>query len=171
MNFARRPFQVFALGLVSLALLGCGSDDPLEFAVTVQDDTTASSVPSEADADTTDGTEDAVFPPVNPDVARPSTIVDLRGQDTVEIEIRDNVFDERFFRVDPGTQIVFVNRGANTHDVTAAAEGAFPKITKEALAEGPQALILSAEGDYPFYCSIHGTQTRGQTGYVVVGGA
>ncbi len=107
--------------------------------------------------------------PVNPDVTRPSEIVDLRGQETVEIEIRDNVYDERFFRVDPGTQIVFVNRGANTHDVTASADGAFPKITKEALTAAPQALVLDAPGDYPFYCSIHGTATRGQTGYVVVG--
>jgi plastocyanin len=151
-------------------LLGCAADDPLEFAVTVQDDTTTPSAPIAATGET-DAVEDVVLPPVNPDIPRPSTIVDLRGQDLVEIEIRDNVFDERFFRVDPGTQIVFVNRGANTHDVTAAAEGAFPKITKEALIEGPQALVLSAEGDYPFYCSIHGTQTRGQTGYVVVGGA
>lgn len=157
MNFARRPLQALALGLVALVLVGCAADDPQEIAVTAQD----AADPSDA----------AVFPPVNPDVARPSTIVDLRGQETVEIEIRDNVYDERFFRVDPDTRIVFVNRGANTHDVTAAAEGAFPKITKEALAEGPQALVLSAEGDYPFYCTIHGTQTRGQTGYVVVGGA
>ncbi|MEZ5245957.1 MAG: hypothetical protein R2707_12735 [Acidimicrobiales bacterium] len=170
MQFARRSLQVLALGLVSLSLLGCAADDPLEFAVTVQDDTTTPTASTEADGETVDVAEDSVFPPVNPDVSRPSTIVDLRGQETVEIEIRDNVFEERFFRVDPGTQIVFVNRGANTHDVTAAAEGAFPKITKEALLEAPQALILTAEGDYPFYCSIHGTATRGQTGFVVVGG-
>ena len=155
MNFARRALEALALGLVSVALIGCASDDPQDFAVTTQDA-----------ADPPDG---AVFPPVNPDVARPSTVVDLRGQEIVEIEIRDNVFEERFFRVDAGTQIIFVNRGANTHDVTASAERAFSKITKEALAEGPQALVLSAEGDYPFFCSIHGTQTRGQTGYVVVG--
>lgn len=147
MSSARRAFLALALCL-SAFVVSCAADDGAG-----------------------EDTADATFPPVNPDVARPSTIVDLRGQDLVEIEIRDNVFDERFFRVDPGTQIVFVNRGANTHDVTASAEGAFPKITKEALAAGSQALVLTAEGDYPFYCSIHGTQTRGQTGYVVVGGA
>ena len=168
MSSARRAFLALALGLFALVVVSCAADDPLEIAVTVQDDEPE---PAPTDDGVPDDTADATFPPVNPDVARPSTIVDLRGQDLVEIEIRDNVFDERFFRVDPGTQIVFVNRGANTHDVTASAEGAFPKITKEALASGPQALVLTAEGDYPFYCSIHGTQTRGQTGYVVVGGA
>ena len=33
----------------------------------------------------------------------------------------------------------------------------------------PQTLVVAAPGDYPFYCSIHGTATRGQTGYLVVG--
>jgi plastocyanin len=53
--------------------------------------------------------------------------------------------------------------------VTASAEGAFPKITKEALEDAPQALVLDVAGDYPFFCSIHGTANFGQTGYVVVG--
>ena len=170
MNSARRVLLFLLLGLSPIVAVSCAADDPLEFAVTVQDDAPAPATTGD-DAGATGNTDDAVFPPVNPDVSRPSSIVDLRGQDVVEIEIRDNVFDERFFRVDSGARIVFVNRGANTHDVTASAEGAFPKITKEALASGPQALVLTAEGDYPFYCSIHGTPSRGQTGYVVVGGA
>ena len=168
MTSSRRLRRALALGIISLALVGCASDDALEFAVTTQEPT--ATTPAGDDGDAASAVEPAVFPPVNPDVFRPSEFVDLRGQATVEIEIRDNVFDERDFRVDPGTQIVFVNRGANTHDVTAGAEGAFPKITKEALAEAPQALVLDVEGDYPFFCSIHGTANFGQTGFVVVGG-
>lgn len=158
---ARRTVCAAFVLLAPLVLVSCAEDDPLTIEVTTQDDETTSA--------SDDSDESAAFPPINPDVTRPDTIVDLRGQASVEIEIRDNVFDERNFRVDPGTQIVFVNRGANTHDVTAAAEGAFPKITKESLTEEPQALVLDAVGDYAFYCSIHGTATRGQTGFVVVG--
>ncbi len=52
----------------------------------------------------------------------------------------------------------------------AAAEGAFERISDSALEEGPATLVLDAPGDYPFYCSIHGGATFGQTGYVVVAG-
>lgn len=162
----RRSLRVIAVALATLALFGCAADDPVVIEVTSQNDLTTTT----AQSDDAESVTDAVFPPVNPDVSRPQEIVDLRGQEIVQIEIRDNVFDERFFRVDPGAQIVFTNRGANTHDVTASAEGAFPKITKEALAAAPQALVLDVEGDYPFFCSIHGTASRGQTGYVIVGG-
>jgi plastocyanin len=147
------------IALLALVLAGCAADDPLVIEVTQQTSTTAGV--------TDDGAAD--FPPLAPDISRPDELFDFRGQEVVEIEIRDNVFDARFFRVDPGTRIVFTNRGANTHDVTASAEGAFPKITKEALEDAPQALVLDVAGDYPFFCSIHGTANFGQTGYVVVG--
>jgi len=162
MNSPRRPLRVLTLGLISLALLGCAADDPIAVGVTRQTTTT---VVGATDAEA----ELAVFPPVNPDVSRPKTIVDLRGQASVLIDIRGNAFNERFFRVDPGTEIVFENNGVNPHNVTASAEGAFETIPKEALEESRQALILDAEGDYPFFCSLHGTETRGQTGYVIVG--
>ncbi|MDW3220846.1 MAG: plastocyanin/azurin family copper-binding protein [Acidimicrobiales bacterium] len=161
--------RALLIGLTSLALLGCATDDPLVFEITAQTTTTAP--PSDSTQDESVVTTTTVFPPIAEDFPRPSAdkFVDFRGQDIVEIEIRDNVFDARFFRVDPGTQIVFVNRGANTHNVRPSAEGAFPPISDDALAGGPQALVLDAPGDYPFYCSIHGTSTRGQTGYVIVG--
>ncbi|MEQ8842478.1 MAG: hypothetical protein RIB98_15955 [Acidimicrobiales bacterium] len=164
---ARRTVAAVLVALSALVLVSCAEDDPITIEVTTQDDVTTTGPTDEPE----ESTEPVAFPPINPDVTRPAEIVDLRGQASVEIEIRDNVFDERYFRVDPGTQIVFVDRGANTHDVTPAADGAFPEITKESLAEAPQALVLDAVGDYAFYCSIHGTATRGQTGYVVVGGA
>ncbi|GJM39676.1 MAG: hypothetical protein DHS20C19_30430 [Acidimicrobiales bacterium] len=165
--------RALLIGLISLALLGCSDDDPLVFEITAQ--TTTTTAPSDAGIDA--GVDDdivtttTVFPPVAEDFPRPPAdkIVDFRGQAIVEIEIRDNVYDERFFQVDPGTQIVFVNRGANTHNVRPSAEGAFPPISDDAIGSGPQALVLDAPGDYPFYCSIHGTSTRGQTGYVIVG--
>ena len=163
------------LGVVTLALIGCAADDPLVFETTTQAElnTTAGSDadPNDDTAEDDPASDPAVFPPVADDINRPREIVDLRGREIVEIEIRDNVFDERFFRVDPATLIVFVNRGSNAHNVIAAAEGAFPEIGRDALDEAPQALVLDAPGDYPFFCSIHGTRTRGQTGYAVVGDA
>jgi len=160
MHFARMLIRSALLLVLPIALLGCSADDPLVVGVTRQTTTTVAGAAAD---------EAAVFPPVNPDITRPKTIVDLRGQTSVLIDIRGNAFNERFFRVDPGTEIVFENNGVNPHNVTASAEGAFETIPKAALEESRQALILDFEGDYPFYCSLHGTQTRGQTGYVIVG--
>lgn len=165
--------RALLLALVSIALLGCAEDDPFDFAVTTQETAPAPEATDDAtDADDSTPTTTTIFPPVNEDVPRPGAdrIVDLRGQEVVRIGVGDdNTFDARFFRVDPGTQIVFGLTGTRRHNVLPAAEGAFPMIDADALETGPQALVLTAPGDYPFYCSLHGTPTRGQTGYVIVG--
>ena len=147
-----------------LFLTGCGSDDG------------GAEVDAEGasdDGEVSDDGEasDAAFPPQNPVVKRPTEFEDLTGQASVEVEVADNVYRTRNFIVDPGTEIVFVNVGANPHNVVPSAEGAFEQITKEALDEGPATLVLDQPGDYAFFCSIHGGPNWGQTGFVVVAGA
>ena len=174
-----RPATVVETTLIaalSLILLGCAPDDPIVIETVTQEVEVTPEVAAdpevELDCRGSPLPDPAAFPPApEADIARPADdkVVDLRGQARVEIEIRDNVFEARRFRVDPCTEIVFVNRGANPHNVVPAAEGAFPKIEQNALTAAPQALVVTAPGDYPFYCSIHGTPTRGQTGYLIVG--
>jgi plastocyanin len=153
----------------AILLAGCADDDPPEVGTVAQ---TGAADPSGAvDCLGNPAADPTTFPPAPADdIARPDDrIVDRRGEDRVEIAIRDNVYEPRWVRVDPCTEVIFTNRGANTHNVLPAADGAFPAIDTEALLDGPQALVLAAPGDYPFYCSIHGTATLGQTGYLVVG--
>ncbi len=176
----RRSLRAVALGVVSLALLGCATDDPIEINVIAQEVTSDADDTAETDTDTdteldclgNPAADPATFPP-EPDIeiARPDDkIIDLRGQARVEVSIRGNQYETRWFRVDPCTEIVFVNNGVNPHNVIPIADGAFPSIDEDLLEEGPQALVVAAPGDYPFYCSLHGTKTyRGQTGYLVVG--
>ena len=171
-----RPLRRLVLaGLIAgVALAGCAEDDPLDTIVAA-----APAADDEVVADDGEATEldclgnpvpvgGSVVPPVEA-IPRPDEILDLRGQSRVEVPIRDNVFDVRNFRVDPCTEIVFVNRGANRHNVVPAAEGVFPRISEDALDAGPQTLVVATPGDYPFYCSLHGVPGRGQTGYLVVG--
>ena len=150
------------LGLFSIALLGCSSDDPVAVEIVSQDTNTTTAAPEAVEA---------VFPPVAEGIDRPAEdkIVDLRGQAVVEIIVKDNTFETRRFRVDPGTQLTFINRGFNNHNVIASAEGAFPEVDLPTPSTGPVGLILDVPGDYPFYCSFHGTALNGQTGYVIVG--
>ena len=104
-------------------------------------------------------------------IERPMDLVDLTGNSEITVEVGDNYFRPRNFIVDPGTRIVFVNVGFTPHNVIPTEEGAFERIPDTALSEGPVTLILDDSGDYPLFCSIHGTATFGQTGYVVVAGS
>ncbi|MEM7142170.1 MAG: hypothetical protein AAF548_14195 [Actinomycetota bacterium] len=169
--------RTLLFGILAIALLGCAEDDP--FATTVQSATTTEAPAgdgADGDGPVTDATADPVAddspePDDDPlsEFPRPAEIVDLRGQALVEIIVTENIFTERYFRVDPGTQILFRNEGSDAHNVKPAIAGAFPTIDKDALNLEPQALVLTEPGDYPFYCSLHGTSKRGQTGYVIVG--
>lgn len=169
----RLRFTILALVAVLLVVPACAEDDPLTTTILTQESATSPDDGAEPGSETDclgnpvpEG--GAVMAPVD-DIARPDDVTDLRGNARVEVPIRDNVFEVRWFRIDPCTEIVFVNRGANRHNVVAVADDAFPKISEDALDAGPQTLVVATPGDYPFYCSLHGVPGRGQTGYFIVG--
>jgi len=172
---ALRPLLVpfLLVPLAAAVTTACAEDDPLTTTAVTQE-TAAPAAGADGDATGADCVDGPVpedleaMPPVE-GIDRPDEIVDLRGQARVEVPIRDNVFEVRWFRVDPCTEIVFVNRGANRHNVVAVADDAFPKISEDLLDAGPQTLLVARPGDYPFYCSLHGAPGRGQSGYFVVG--
>jgi plastocyanin len=115
-----------------------------------------------ADATTTTGA---------PDIAVPAELEDLTGEGSVTVTIRDNVFEPRNIRVSAGTEIEWVNEGNNQHNVTPAVDGSFEGIDGEQLEAGSgnrPAVTFAAAGEYPYYCSFHGTATVGQTGFVLV---
>lgn len=100
-----------------------------------------------------------------------SSAVDLTGKTTVEIEVRDNVYEPKVFTVDPGTTITFTNKGANPHNVIPVTSGEFTPIDTGKLDPGMSASItVGNAGPYRFYCSLHGSPNKGQRGVVVVGG-
>ena len=100
----------------------------------------------------------------------PDDALDLTGFDTIDIDIQDNSFVQRVVVVSPGTEITWTNNGRNEHNVRPSVEGAFEPISTLALAEkGMSAsLTFDSPGDFPYYCSLHGTADNGQTGRVIV---
>jgi plastocyanin len=100
----------------------------------------------------------------------PAKVVDLTGKQVVQITVKDNAYEPRYFKVSPGTKIVFTNKGANDHTVHPANDGAFTPISGPQLESGKSASItLAKAGGYTYYCRIHGTPTFGQNGYIEVG--
>lgn len=98
-----------------------------------------------------------------------SEYVDMTGEAEVVIEARDNKFQPKYVTVSPGTKITFDNKGRNPHNVIPVAKGQFETIAADELQPGDTALLqFDDAGDYPFYCSLHGTPTAGMDGRIRV---
>lgn len=94
---------------------------------------------------------------------------DLTGQAEVEVTVRDNTFVKQYIEVSPGTTVTFSNRGRTEHNVLPAIDGSFEPIQIAQLKPGMEATITFDEpGDYPYYCSLHGTKTKGMIGGIRV---
>lgn len=157
-----------AAAVACLFLAGCAADDPVgTFAgqraadrdtVVVETDTLDVDLEALADDDPSAAVE------------IPDDALDLTGWETVDIDIQDNAFTQRVVVISEGTTVTWTNQGRNEHNVRPAVDGAFEPIATALLAtKGTQAsLSFPAAGDFPYFCSVHGTASRGQTGRIIV---
>ena len=94
---------------------------------------------------------------------------DLTGQDEVVIQVRDNSFVGEHVEISAGTTVTFDNRGRNPHNAVPVESGAFAEIPTGSLDPGQAATVVFDEpGEYPYYCTLHGTETAGMVGTVRV---
>lgn len=94
---------------------------------------------------------------------------DHTGKATVDVDAVDNSFTPKYITVSAGTKVKFKNDGHNEHNVIAANEGAFKSALQSDFQPGTTVTVTFAKaGDYPYYCSLHGTATVGMVGGVRV---
>jgi plastocyanin len=94
---------------------------------------------------------------------------DLTGKDEVTVVARDNSFAPEYIEVSAGTEVLFDNKGEQGHNVIPATEGAFTPIDTGDFEPGDSGTVTFTEpGDYSYYCSLHGTATKGMTGAIRV---
>jgi plastocyanin len=94
---------------------------------------------------------------------------DLTGQGEVVIQVRDNSFVPEHAMVSAGTTVTFDNRGRNPHNAVPVEDGAFTEVPTESLQPGQAATVVFDEpGEYPYYCTLHGTETAGMVGTIRV---
>ena len=88
----------------------------------------------------------------------------------VAVDVIDNEFDKPYLIVTVGTRVTWTNHGRNDHTVTPVKEGAFEGVAKSDFSPGQtHSYTFGAVGDYPYYCSIHGTaKLNGQAGVIRV---
>lgn len=99
--------------------------------------------------------------------------VEQTGAGTVvEIEAVDNVFRPETIEIEPGTEVRWVNGGRNAHDVKPT-DTSLGDWGIELAGFEPGATyshVFTEPGEYPYYCTAHGTRTRGMIGTIVVTG-
>jgi plastocyanin len=127
------------LAFIPLAVVACGDSD--------------SSAPDE-DTETT---------------LEPVDYTDETGESMVEVDATDNRFTEQYIEVTAGTEVEFVNEGENDHNVLPVNEGDFDAIDTADFEPGDSGAITFDEaGEFAYYCSLHGTKTKGMVGRVKV---
>ena len=94
-------------------------------------------------------------------------VVDLTGKTEVSIDVVDNSYTPRAFKVSPGTKITYVNKGINVHNVTPNVDGTFVPVS---LTSGESGAVVAPQNPktYGFYCTIHGGLGSGQRGAIIV---
>ncbi len=103
-------------------------------------------------------------------------LTDLRGNSSVTVTVKDNVFDPRGIRIDPGTRVTFVNGGRSAHNILLGdplpADDTSLGVNAARFApDASYSYTFTKPGVHSIYCSLHGTPTAGMIGVIVVGNA
>jgi plastocyanin len=101
---------------------------------------------------------------------------DLRGNTSVTVTVKDNVFDPPGIRIDSGTRVTFVNSGRSAHNILLGdpnlAYDTSVGVNAAKFAPGASySYTFTRSGVYSIFCSLHGTPTAGMIGAIVVGDA
>ena len=78
----------------------------------------------------------------------------------------DNRFDPIRIEIAPGTEVVWVNQGRNDHDLMT--DFGFGVTANEFHPGDEYRHVFTEPGEFPYYCTIHGTADFGMIGTVVV---
>lgn len=155
MTGRRRVAVAVAAGLV-LTVAACADDG---------NDGASSSGPSTPLVD--DSLGETTVPVVA--TTEPPTTVERTGR-VVSVTALDNTFRPDRIEIDVGDEVRWENRGVNDHDVLYV-DGDGWGVEVEGFGPGAAYVhVFSAPGEYRYYCSIHGNETVGMVGTVVVRG-
>lgn len=144
-----RVITPFLAVLLLVGLAGCGSDGGSDSTSTPSSTTVPAAV-GEVDLSAVDWK-------------------DKTDEDAVTIQTRDNTFLPGYVIVKAGTPITFMNIGRTEHNALPVDEISFVGIEAEDLPpRGEQTITIDEPGDYPYYCSLHGTTTKGMVGAIRV---
>jgi plastocyanin len=153
MSRALRSALLGAAVLSTVALTSCGDDSDAESdAVTTVESASGSTT---------------VEPP--DDDGGPSSVAP-NGEE-VEVLALDNNFRPEELEVEAGTTVIWENGGRNDHNIVPADDSDSWGVGIEQFRPGDvYSYAFTTPGEYPYYCTLHGTADFGMIGTVVVTG-
>jgi plastocyanin len=86
----------------------------------------------------------------------------------LEIDSLDNTFRPGEVEIVAGTEVRWTNTGRNDHNVLPVEGDDWGAEVDDFAPGDTYAHRFTEPGTYPYYCSLHGTTTRGMVGTVVV---
>ena len=92
------------------------------------------------------------------------------GKRSVDIATTDNEFTPVYVVVNAGTKVTWDNEGRNAHNVVPVDKGSFKGVVTSDFGPGQvYTTSFDSTGDYPYYCSLHGTKNlNGMSGVIRV---
>lgn len=101
---------------------------------------------------------------------QPATGVSLVDGVEVAVSAIDNTFRPETLTVQAGTTVVFTNDGRSEHNVLTVEGEGWGVETTGFLPGDEYRHRFTEPGTYHYYCSLHGTETKGMVGTIVVTG-
>lgn len=164
-----------AVATLALALVACNADGPDAYTAgaeleTLSDDTEELFAEEESEETETgsedmgdmEGMEDESGEAEAPETFPPNGEV-------LGVRSLDNSFIDEVVEVEAGTEILWTNNGRNEHNVVPVDETEEWGVETTDFQPGDEyARVFDVPGEYPYYCSIHGTPEVGMTGTIVV---
>ena len=82
----------------------------------------------------------------------------------------DNSFRQQVIEISVGDEVVWENRGLNEHNALPVGGGDWGVETEHFQPGAVYAHVFTVPGEYDYFCSIHGNETVGMVGTVIVKG-
>ncbi len=102
-------------------------------------------------------------------IVPPEMLAPASTGEVVEVQSLDNQFRQQQVTIVPGTEVRWVNAGRTDHDVQPVDLAAAWGIGAASFPPGAEySFVFSESGEYPYYCSLHGTETVGMIGTIIV---
>ena len=87
---------------------------------------------------------------------------------TIAVQALDNRFEDKEITITAGSTVTWSNDGVNVHDVVPAEGSDFGAKPIDFKPGATYSTTFATPGTYGYYCSLHGSATKGMTGTVVV---
>ena len=85
-----------------------------------------------------------------------------------DVKVLDNTFNDENIKVAPGTKVVWTNDGRQDHDIVPVGDGDWGVEPGDFEAGAVYEHTFDEPGTYRYYCTLHGSESSGMIGAVVV---